>query len=143
MMKEIASAIEGGITSQSELITSLSLAIIGGLLALLQQQRFPKPDDQGQTITIRGMLVFWIALGGAGAAIMLGYVLSGVLVQMAPALFNHNFDPAKSFLSQNFGAIPIWILPVISTAQFGAFLLSIVSGIVFIVVNGRRNVGDT
>lgn len=135
-MSDIASAIEGGIASQSDLVTSLSLAFIGGLLFLFQQARFPPGGTRKRTM--QAMWTFWVALVCAGAAIVAGYVLSGILLSMAPPLYGHSFDTAKSFFSQDFGSVPVWLLWLTSLIQFIVFIAAIPFGIAFVVCNDRN-----
>ena len=134
---EVASAIERGITSQSELITSLSLAVIGGLLVFFLQVRIHNATNPNNQIQLRRFAFFIIALFSAGAAIALGYVVAGMLIQMAPQLFSHSFDVTKPFSSQDFGPAPINWLQIVSMIQFLIFLGSIVAGVIFVLSNRR------
>jgi hypothetical protein len=134
---DIAAAVERGITSQAELITSLSLAVIGGLLAYLLQVRIHNATHPSNLIDLRRFNYFVLALVGAGIAIALGYVVAGILIQISPQLFSHTFDVAKSFSAQEFSPAPTGLLQLISLVQFLVFLGAVLAGVVFIMSNRR------
>lgn len=128
---DIAAAVERGVSGQSDLITSLSLAVIGGLLVLLLQVRVHNASNPSQQIEIKRFPFLATSLICAGTAIALGYVISGMLVQMAPQIFSHTFDLNQSFSSQDFGPAPTGWLQIVSISQFLVFLGSVISGVVF------------
>lgn len=134
---EIASAIEHGVTSQSELITTLSLAVIGGLLVVLLQTRLHNATNPNNQIQLRYFALFVLAIIPAGLAIALGYAVSGMLVQVAPQLFSHSFDTTKPSFSQDFGPAPIGLLQLLSLIQFVVFFIAVLVGGAFILINRR------
>ena len=134
---DIASAIARGITSQSELITSLSLAAIGGLLVLILQFRMHNAANPDKLIEMRWFPLFCVALACLGISICVGYVLSGMLVQMAPQIFSHVFDATKNFTEQDFGPAPVVLLRLFSLLQFLIFLGGIGAGTAFFLRNRR------
>ena len=134
---EIAAAIERGITSQSELITSLSLAVIGGLLAFFLQVRIHNASNSKNQIQLRYFACFVVALACAGISIALGYVVAGMLIQIAPQLFSHSFDLAARFSAQNFGVAPTGFLQIVSLCQFLVFFGAVAFGVVFVLSNRR------
>ncbi len=68
---EIAIAIERGITSQSELLTTLSTAIIAYLFALILQIRIHNASNpQNKQVTLKFMWTFWVAVSLSGVSII-------------------------------------------------------------------------
>jgi hypothetical protein len=131
---EIATAVQTGITSQSQLITTLSLAVIVGLLGVLWQSRLHNATHP-HPIHLRSFKFFIFAVICAGIAIALNYVIAGMLIEMAPQLFSHTFDATKSFSTQDFGSAPISQLRYASLIQFSVFVAAIVFGAIFVARN--------
>lgn len=134
---EIASAIERGVTGQSDLITSLSLAVIGGLLAVLLRVRIHNVSNPSKEIELKWLSAFWVALGLAGVSILISLFLSGMLVQMAPALFSHTFDAGKKFTEQEIQSVPVAQLRALSLTQFFTFFAAVFAGTVFVFRNRK------
>jgi hypothetical protein len=137
MELEIAGAAERSIISQAELLSTLSLAVIGGMLALLIQVRTHNSSDGKKEIYLKHVWLMWSSMTSASISIALSYVVSGMLVEMAPQIFSVEFDTSKSFGNQDFGSAPMAGLQTISGLQFLAFLTSIVAGAVFVAINRR------
>jgi len=133
----IASAAERNITSQSELLATLSFALIAGLLAAILQVRISNAGSGEDKITLRCFFMAWCAMGFAAFSILLSYFVSGAIVEMTPQLFVHTFDTQKSFSNQNFGIAPFERLRFLSMLQLGVFLLAVVFGTLFIAINRR------
>ena len=135
MNLEIAAAAERSIVSQAELVSTLSLAVIGGMLAVLIQVRTHNSSDDTKEIFLKHIWLMWGSTTLAVISIALSYVVSGMLVQMSPQIFSVEFDYTKRFSRQDFGSAPMSWLRTISGLQFLAFLLSIVTGAGFVVTN--------
>ena len=134
---DIAAAAERSLTSQAELLTTLSLAVIGGLLAVIIRVRTHNASGGNKPIEINHMWLMWIAMGCAAVSIATSYLISGMLIQMSPLIFSHNFDPTQAFSNQEFGDAPILQIQTFSFLQFLTFALSIIFGIFFVVANSR------
>ena len=124
---DIANAIERGIISQQQLITTLSLALIGGLLALrLQFKKYFTNTLKDRVFNDRLLLVSIVL---AGIAIFFGFLISGRLIQIAPLFFNYEFNTSMKFSDQNIPWEPVPSLLLLSWIQILAFLGAIVSAI--------------
>ena len=135
---DIAQAIEHGIAGQSDLLTTLAVAVIAGLLALLYQTRVLNAGlDADSRVALRRMSAFWVAIVLAGVVVFFGYAITGFLIQYAPFLHGHSFDPSKSFLKQNFETDGIERLRLFSFLQAAAFMLVIVAGVWFVFANRK------
>ncbi|MFN3225407.1 MAG: hypothetical protein ACE360_04055 [Hyphomicrobiales bacterium] len=137
MSTDIAAAAERSITSQGELLTTLSLAVIGGLLAVILRVRIHNSSNPASVIDLRCVWVMWIAMGLAAVSIGLSYLVSGMLVQMSPQIFSAVFDSTKAFSSQDFGNAPVSTMMTLSFAQFVCFCLSVIAGTIFVFSNRK------
>lgn len=134
---DIASAAERSLTSQAELVTTLSLAVVGGILAIIVQIRTHNASNGNQRIVLRNTCLMWLAMIAAAIAIALNYVISGMLIQVAPQLFSLAYDASLAFSDQQFGKAPIWAIQAMSLIQFIAFVASIVFGVFFVATNSE------
>jgi hypothetical protein len=132
---EIAAAAERSIVSQAELVSTLSLAVIGGMLAVLIQVRTHNSSEGTKEIRLKHIWLMWSSMTLAAISIALSYVVSGMLVEMSPQIFSVKFDNSTSFGNQDFGSAPMSGLRIISGFQFLAFLTSIVAGAIFVATN--------
>ena len=135
MNLEIAAAAERNIVSQAELVSTLSLAVIGGVLAVLVRARTHNFSGGNEEIHLKHIWLMWSSMALAALSVALSYVVSGMLVQMSPQIFSVEFDVSKGFSHQDFGRAPMSLLQTISGLQFLAFLLSIVAGAGFVAFN--------
>ena len=124
---DIANAIERGIVSQQQLITSLSLALIGGLLALRLQ--FEKYFANTLKNRVLNDILLLVSIGLASGAIVIGFLISGRLIEIAPLFFNFEFDSCKRFSKQIIPWEPTPSLLSLSQMQIVVFLGSLVSAI--------------
>ena len=135
---DVAQAVERGIAGQSDLLTTLAIATIAGLLAVLYQTRVLNAGLQPQNrVELRHMVAFWVAIVLSGAVVFFGYAITGYLIQYAPTLHAHEFDPVKSFVKQTFVSDKIHRLQEFSKYQAGAFALAIGAGIWFVFANRK------
>lgn len=132
---EIASSIERGIFSQTELITSLALAIIAGLLAFVLRLRLHNESNRDNAIRLHWSPLLFASLLFAGLAIAAGFIVTGRLVEMAPVLYSHNFDPESSFSGQNILSHVCPSLNTLSRIQIGLFLGAIIFGSIVVLRN--------
>ena len=130
----IASAIERGIVRQAQLIASLSLAVIGGLLVLLLQVKFHNVTFPKATIELQYVLLLWLSVGASGIAILIGFLLFGLLIEIAPILYKLHFKE-KAFMRHELRNVPKNLLRVLSGLQAIFFLVSVLCGILLIALN--------
>ena len=113
---DIASAIERGIVKQTDLITSLSLALIGGLLILMLQFKMHNAVHIDKAVEFENFPLFVFSLICAGLAILTGFLVSGMLIEIAPIFLRHEFKIDK-FSKQNIDIAPINHLRYLSIFQ--------------------------
>ena len=134
---EIAAAAERSLTSQTDLITTLSLAVIGGLVAVIIRVRTHNATSNNCFIFLHHAWLMWLALCAAVIAIGLSYAISGMVVQVSPQLYSHAFDTTKAFSDQTFEIAPIGQVMMLSFIQFVAFLVSAICTALFAGLNSR------
>ena len=132
---EIATAAVRSIVNQAELVSVLSLVVIGGVLALFIQMRTHISIGGNDEIHPRNIWLMWISIILATLSATLSYAVSGMLAEMSPQIFSVEFDVSKGFSHQDFGPAPMSQLQIISGIQFLAFLLSIIVGACFVARN--------
>ena len=133
----IADAVERGLFRQMQLITSLSVAIIGGLFLFFLQIKLHNAQavfSKTSTIVVEGAWLFYFSLGFSGLAILCGFLVSGMLIEVGPILFQHKFDRQK-FSSQALTQAPMRQLRYLSIAQSIAFLLSVFFAVMSMLCN--------
>lgn len=140
----IAAIIERGIIGQTDLITSLSLAVIGGLLALMVQVKIHNASHPASTAVFEGFHWFVASLVLAGFAIMSGFLVYGMMIEMGPLIITHDFERAR-FSDQSIQyvppskteaeAVPIGALRVLSIGQAVFFLASVACAAVVMLKN--------
>lgn len=62
MNGEIALAAERSISGQNELLTTLSIAVIGGVLAILVQINFQNSEKVDQDVRLRFRFLMWLSI---------------------------------------------------------------------------------
>ena len=104
--KDIAAAAERSISGQAELLTTLALAIIGGLLALLVKIKAHNAGPNNDPINIQHKWMMWSSLFFAAVTVGMTLFIQGTLVEISPQMFTLSVDVSKSFSDQDFGAAP-------------------------------------
>ena len=124
----VASAIERGIISQSELLSSLSVAVIGGLVALRLQLLLHNASRPKGVFAILRVRWYIAVVALATLTILIGFLISGRLLVISPALYNLQFEGVSTF-SDDLLKEKSWpTLLQLSKAQVGSFLASAVLG---------------
>lgn len=120
----IAAAIERGITSQSELLISLSLAIIGGLLALRLQLLLHNANQPATLLRVLPGRWFIPVLLLPALTILLGFSISGKLLTLSPTLYGVDFRQVTEFKSEILNEEDQPTLLLLARAQVVSFVLS-------------------
>src|SRR4051794_11105375 len=117
----IASAIERGITAQSSLITSLSLAVIGYFITVYVQVKLHNSDTSKTQIVSKGTAFLVISIVDFLVNILIGYMLSGAIISVAPKLYGFHFDINLPFAEQKIADPQYDMLRFLSVGQFAMF----------------------
>ena len=132
---EIAAAVERGIIGQSNFLGGLATAIMGGIIAIRLQIRL----TGGAHMRVRWVCAFWIAMVFGMISIALVFVISGMMIELAPVLFSFRFDTSKELSSQEFGEMRITIVRVYTMAQLATFVVFTLFAASFAVKNVVRD----
>ena len=121
----IAASIERGVLSQTELLSSLSVAVIGALLAFWLHTQLHNATQSSRNVRFLLFPWFWLSIGMAALTIFFGYIVSGRLVSAAPIYFAHDYTEGVTFGSQEFAKEFTPSLKSLQITQFVLFMLSI------------------
>lgn len=131
----VADAFYRTLADETELLVSLSVAVIGGLFALVSRRSAPVHPP------IQCGIVASLAL--ASCSVLFGLIVLGMLIEMAPVIFHTQFHPGMPFSLHYFESTPYRWLRLFALVQQTAFFLSvIVAAIVFYKDRNLQNQGD-
>ena len=121
----IAAQVINYMGSQMDLIFSLSVAICGGIIALLFQlliHNHAKPTSQ---VRLSGIWLIYTSFVLAGVSIIIGYLSRGAITSSIPTIYQVDLKTLVSWGSASFEGS--CTLRSLFTAQFISFMLSIIS----------------
>ena len=131
----VADAVHRTLVSETELLISLSVAVIGSLVLLMHRRKggsFPGPILFG--------IVVSIALAASSVAV--GFVVLGMLIELAPVIFHVDFLPNKPFSSHDFGKAPYVGMQMFALAQQIVFSLSVLVAAIVFYLDKTSHTGD-
>ena len=101
-MEAIGPNIVDSITSQVDLLTTLAVAICGGIVALLVQVGFHNSDDSKKKATIRWGCLLLVAFGAEGVSLIFGYLTHAAVTDAIPILLQLEYDSSKTLAELDF-----------------------------------------
>ena len=119
------------IVDHSMYISTLAVAILGGMVAMRHQHRL------SSTLVPDWLCAFWIAVGFAVLTVGAGLVVFGWYIDLTPILDGFAFDVGKKFDKQDFGDTGIGWFRVFSRVQMVAFAGLLISGGMYVFRNLR------
>lgn len=119
----VAPLIVQSIGEWSDTLSTLGLAINGGIAALSVQIFLHNQNQEQPPLRLRALLSMVLCFILQGANIVLGFLVHGGLIAGLPVLISAQYESGKS-IEQN--PIPIldWVT-VLATWQFGAFITGV------------------
>jgi len=132
---EIAGKIVESISSQIDLITTLSVGICAGIAALFLQIGLHNHSKDGQKLILNWQNLLFIAFCCEGISIIFGYCAYGSITDATPIIFSLTFVQGKIFTEYEFrnAALIRWL----AIGQFIFF----VGGIVCVFICLLKNKG--
>ena len=138
----LAATLLSELGGHSQLLISLSVAIIGGLVALTFQQKLHNAKHPDVRIALSAHPCLAAALAFAAFSILFGFLVFGRLIEFAPMLFSFTFDGKKSFYDQ-LSACKLQDLPcepspslrILSLLQSMSFFSAVVTASLFLWFN--------
>src|SRR5262245_40527394 len=116
--QSVAPLLLQGIGSWSETLSTLGLAIMGGIAALSIQIFINNQNQENAPLRLRAIASMIVAFLLQGANILFGFLVHGSLVAGIPALLSAQYYPDKS-IEQN----QIVVLDVIQSFAYWQFIL--------------------
>ena len=135
---DIARAVLDQITSQSDLLTTLSLGICGGLLFLMMQVMLHN-GKEAQKIRFRWPALLVACFLTEGASIASGVFSRAAITAITPTVFSLDFSRIGNWTDAQFPGHDF--LRVTAGMQFILFFLAIIELCVFILANHENMKG--
>lgn len=126
---DIGLEIGQAIVDHAMYISTLAVAILGGMVAMRHQYKLSK------TLELDWLWAFWIAAVLAALTVGTGLVVFGSYIDLTPILHGFMFDVSKEFPRQDFGDTRIGSFRMVSRVQVGAFLGLLVFSGMFVFRN--------
>lgn len=133
--KDIAPALIDALSSQSTILSSMGLAVLGGLLAFSMQIIFHNHGDSNRPIKVGKMISVWICAGCEVVTVILGYLISGAIVSALPILFSSTYAADRALTAN--AIEPIGLIRDLSLAQFAFFMVGAIALVYFVSSNLR------
>jgi hypothetical protein len=130
---DIGDALIGSLGGQSDLLTSLSLATIGGLVAFAVQVMLHNASAPASSIGLRWLWTWWGSIFLEFSSIFSSYLLKGSIVSAIPTVFGTNFIVGEPIQENKVTALDY--IQVLALIQFACFILGILLLVVFLIKN--------
>ena len=111
-------------------ISTLAVAILGGMVAMQHQYKLSK-------LVTDWLCAFWIAVGLAALTVGTGLYIFGLYIDLTPILDGFLFEVDKEFRHQDFGDTGIGSFRNVSRVQMGAFAGLLIASAMFVFRNLR------
>ena len=132
----IADAVHRTLVGETELLVSLSVAVIGGLVALIYRRN----ERHSPWYVWCGWALSLIL---ASCSVVIGFIILGMTIEMAPAFFHASFEANKPFSRHDFGKVPFSRLQCLMLLQQIVFGLSVLCAALTFLANTITRKGHT
>jgi hypothetical protein len=133
MNDKIAEEIIKSMGSQMDLIFTLSVALCGGIIALLVQIAIHNRSKTAAPLNLRGYWLLVFTFLFAGVSIISGYLARGSITSSIPEIYQLDFSNIKSWGSASFEASST--IKILFLSQFWTFFLAILCLFVIVCIN--------
>ena len=131
---ELGRTIIYAIFTQVDLVTTLSVAVLGGFVALLVQIAFHNMDQKKTRFLINWFYLVPVFLLLECAAVLLGYLVIGAVTAAIPSLLNTHYSLAN-LADQEINQLNL--IRALAIIQFVAFFVGIICVILLLVKNRK------
>ena len=90
-MDEIAKEIISSVGNQIDLIFSLSVAICGGIIALVFQVALHNSKKESSVVKIEWAFLLWLSFLSEGISVLFGYLSRGAITANIPSIYKIDF----------------------------------------------------
>ena len=130
MDKDIANQIISSMGKQIDLFFTLSVAICGGIIALVFQLALHNTNNQNSKLIICGKWMLYGSFFLEGLSILSGYLSSASITANIPSIYKIDFSKLKTWGAAEFEGFPT--IEVLVQVQFWTFIGGI--GLLFILI---------
>jgi hypothetical protein len=132
---EVGSALVDALAGQADLLSSLSLAVIGGLFAFAIQVMVHNSAQPKNKIRLSSLWTWWCALALEAVSIGASYLLKGSVVAAIPTIFGSKYLVGSPLAGGTMPALDM--LRLLALCQFATFALGVLILMLFLVFNRR------
>jgi hypothetical protein len=129
----VAPILIDSMTGQSETLSTLSLAICGGIAALLLQVAIHNRSDGTKKLRLRASDLLLVAFVLEGASFVVAYLVRGSIVASVPELMNLKYDPQTALSPAASNGLQA--IRTLELTQFTLLGLGILAILVVLIVN--------
>ena len=94
--KDVGSALVEALGSQADILSSLSLAVIGGLFAFAIQVMLHNVSEPEKRISVSVLSTWWVAIGFESLSLAFSYLLKGSIVSAIPTIYGSSYLVGQS-----------------------------------------------
>lgn len=127
---EVANQIISSMGSQIDLIFTLSVAICGGIVALVFQVAVHNSKTNGFPLTIEWHHLLWVSFLSEGISVLFGYLSRGAITDNIPSICRVDFSQIETWGAAKFKGLSS--LEFCVKLQFYTFLIGVI--LLFILV---------
>lgn len=120
---DVANQIISSMGSQIDLIFTLSVAICGGIIALVFQLALHNSKSSGSPLKIEWRFLLWVSFLSEGISVLFGYLSRGAITANIPSIYQIDFSQIKTWGAASFDGFCTlkWVISL----QFWTFLLGV------------------
>jgi len=132
---DVANQIISSMGSQIDLIFTLSVAICGGIIALVFQLALHNSKASGSPLKIECRFLLWVSFLSEGISVLFGYLSRGAITANIPSIYQIDFSKIETWGAASFEGFCTlkWVISL----QFWTFLLG-VSLLFFLVLKNLK-----
>ena len=120
---DVANQIISSMGSQIDLIFALSVAICGGIIALVFQLALHNSKTNGLPLKIKWGFLLWLSFLSEGISVLFGYLSRGAITGNIPSIYKIDFSQIDTWGAADFSGFCTlkWVISL----QFWTFLLGV------------------
>ena len=133
---EIANGVISSMGNQIDLIFTLSVAICGGIIALIFQVALHNSKKESSVLKIEWGSLLWLSFLSEGISVLFGYLSRGAITANIPSIYKIDFAQIKTWGAASFeGSCTMkWVISL----QFYTFLIGVLLLFVLVVKNLKK-----
>jgi len=133
---EVAKEIISSLGNQIDLIFSLSVAICGGIIALVFHVALHNSKKESSVVKIEWGFMLWLSFLSEGISVLFGYLSRGAITANIPSIYKIDFAKISTWGAASFGGSCTmkWVISI----QFYTFLIGVLLLFALVVKNLKK-----